>query len=93
MGFFGLTAPMEKGKAPQPRWLGVVDIDEAHEEVADILEVWRATSRWGEAAPFSGGVWDAWPQRLAQGLAFLRGELQAVVAYLRHEEANRGSLT
>lgn len=72
--------------APQFRWEAVVDIDEAHEAVADVLEVWRATSRWGEAQPFTGGVWDAWPQRLAQGLAFLRGEMQAVVAYLRHEE-------
>lgn len=88
MGFFGLTVTQGKDGKPrlEPRWTHVVDIDEAHEAVADILEVWRATSRWGEAPPFSGGVWDAWPQRLSQGLAFLRGEMQAVLAYLRHEE-------
>jgi hypothetical protein len=68
-----------------------VDIDEAHAEVGDILDAWRATTRWGDAPPFSGGVWD-WPHRLTQGLVFLKHEMQAVTAYLKHqEEAARGS--
>lgn len=97
MGFFGFTTQPPKDGKPvpaQPRHRGVVDIDEAHEAVRDVLEVWRATSSWGEAPPFSGGVWDAWPQRVSQGLAFLRNEMKAVVAYLQEQskpkEASRG---
>lgn len=95
MGFFGYNV-QAKGP-PQPRWKGtreeprraVVDIDEAHEAVRDILKVWRSTSSWPDAPPFSGGVWDSWPQRMAQGLSFLRNEMKAVSAYLQ-EEASRG---
>lgn len=89
MGFFGLTtqAP-KKGQttrpAAQPRFTAIVDIDEAHTEVADVLQAWRSTSAWPDAQPFTGGVWD-WPQRVAQGLAFLKSESAAVVAYLREE--------
>lgn len=86
MGFFGFTTqPMKDGKPQpaQPRHRGAVDIDEAYREVGDVLSVWRATSAWSDAAPFSGGVWDAWPQRIAQGLAFLKAEARAVQAYLQ----------
>jgi hypothetical protein len=88
MMFFGLT-PKHKS-SPQPRWRGVVDIDEAHREVSDVLAVWREVARWPDAAPFAGGVWDDWPRRLAQGIAFLRGESAAVVAYLTSLEESRG---
>lgn len=84
MGFFGLTTG-SKG-SPQPRWKATVDIDEAHLEVRDILEVWRTTSLWPDAPAFSGGVWDSWPKRLAEGLAFLKAEAAVVMAYLRYEE-------
>ena len=91
MGFFGFTTqPFKDGKPQpaQPRWRGKVDIDEAYEAVRDVLEVWRSVMQWPEAAPFSGGVWDSWPQRLAQGVAFLRMESKAVQAYLA--EVTRG---
>lgn len=90
LGRFGFTVqPKKDGRpvAPQYRHKGVVDIDEAHAEVGDILAVWRATSSWPDAPPFTGGVWDAWPARVAAGLAFLRSEVGAVTAYLRHLEA------
>lgn len=91
MGQFGFTPPhmLKKGEAKQPaqfRWKGVVDVNEARESVADVLAVWREVSRWPDAPPFAGGVFDDWPRRLAQGIAFLRGESAAVVAYLRHLE-------
>lgn len=90
MGQFGFTAPRpakkgEARQAPQYRWKGVVDIDEAHHEVADVLAVWRDVSLWADAPPFAGGVED-WPRRLSQGIAFLKAESAAVVAYLRHLE-------
>lgn len=89
-GFFGFTVRRDaKGKPTglDPRHRGVIDIDEAHREVADVLAVWRSVSLWGDAPPFTGGVWDAWPKRLAEGVAFLRSEARAVMAYLQHEEA------
>lgn len=64
----------------------MVSIDEAHAEVADIVAVWREVARWGDVAPFSGGVFDSWPRRISQGLAFLKGESAAVQAYLQHLE-------
>jgi hypothetical protein len=89
MGFFGLTPQWRDGKpaAPQPRHLALVDIDEAHAKVADIVAVWRSTSQWVDAPPFSGGVWDSWPKRIADGLAFMRSEAAVVKAYLRQEAA------
>jgi hypothetical protein len=53
--------------------------------VADIVAVWRSTSQWVDAPPFSGGVWDSWPKRIADGLAFMRSEAAVVKAYLRQE--------
>lgn len=91
MGFFGFTTqPLKDGKPQpaQPRHRGRVDVDEAYAVVKDILEVWRAVASWEAAQPFSGGVWDSWPQRQAQGLAFLRVESKAVQAYLA--EVSRG---
>ena len=86
IGYFGWTLSTKKGQSPQYRWKGVVDLDTAREEVADVLAVWREVSRWPEAPPFTGGVFDEWPRRLAQGVSFLRSESAAVVAYLRHME-------
>lgn len=88
MGFFGLTPEWDdkgKPKPPQPRHRGVVDIDEAHRAVGDVLAVWRTASLWPDAPPFAGGVWDSWPKRLAEGLAFLKAESAVVQAYLRQE--------
>lgn len=90
-GFFGWTV---QAPSPQPRWASVVDIADACEAVADILEAFWSTVRWPNAPPFSGGVLDAWPHRMAEGLALAREEWAAVTAYARHEaqakEARRG---
>ena len=88
-GFFGWDVPTRKGVAPQPRVFGRVDIDEAMAAVGDIIEAWRRCVAWPEAAPFSGGVLDSWPARMADGLAVCRAEFEAVMAYHRHEEARR----
>lgn len=86
MGFFGFTL---KGKRVEPRHRGVVSIDAAYTAVGDVLAVWRDVSSWPDAPPFSGGVWDAWPRRLAQGIALLKAETQAITMYLQHQEAAR----
>lgn len=65
------------------RWQAVVDLNEAAEAVADILEAWRVMLAWPDAAPFSGGVLDAWPQRLTEGLGEARREWAAVLEYQR----------
>ena len=81
-GFYGWTVG---GTTPQPRWAGRVDVGTACARVADVLEVWWAVMRWPEAPPYSGGVMDAWPNRMAEALAVAKAEWQAVTAYLRHE--------
>ncbi len=86
---FGFDPPSKKGQTPQYRWKGIVDVDEARTAVADVLAVWREVSLWPDSPPFTGGVFDDWPRRLSQGVAFLRAESSAVIAYLRHLEAPR----
>jgi hypothetical protein len=63
-----------------------VDLDAAHREVADVLDVWREVSLWPDSPPFTGGVFDAWPRRIARGIALLRSESHAVLSYLTHLE-------
>jgi len=66
--------------------------------VADVLARWWAVLQWPSAPPFSGGVLDAWPARLAEGLVICRQEWAAVQEVLAQEareaqaakEANRG---
>ena len=83
-GFFGLDTG--NAGASVPRYTSRVDITQALAEVDDVLEVWAATATWGEAAPpFSGGVWDSWPARMAQGLAVCRAEMNAVRELLLKE--------
>ncbi len=86
-GFFGWSPPCRKGEAPQPRFSAVVDIDEALAAVGDIINAWRQCLAWPDAPPFSGGILDAWPARMAEGLAECRGEFEAVMAYRRSMEA------
>lgn len=86
---------MQGEKKPlRPRWKSVVDVETAYAAVGDVLDVWREVARWPDAAPFSGGVWDEWPRRVAAGVAFLRGESEAVKEFLLHEakkkEVKRG---
>ena len=73
-------------KGPQFRWTGKVDLAQAHAAVEDILTVWASVSQWPNAPPFAGGVFDDWPRRLSQGIAFLKAESAVIVAYLRHLE-------
>lgn len=83
--------PVPPRVPPQPRHTEKVDIDEAFAAAGDILEVFSRCLQWPTAQPFSGGVWDAWPARLTEGLAFCRGEWTAVGAFLKHEaEVSRG---
>jgi hypothetical protein len=85
IGFFGWNVD------GQFRWRGVVDLDAAHAAVGDVLERWWAVLQWPDAQPFSGGVLDAWPQRLSEGLALCRVEWRAIQDFVRTEkEARRG---
>lgn len=90
VGFFGFN-PGSSTSPPQYRWKGRLDIDVAREKVADILERWWAVSAWPEAAPFSGGILDAWPSRLADGLAICRSEWAAIQLFLRWEKESERS--
>lgn len=85
-GFFGWTV---QRPSPQPRHLATVDVAEACERASDVLEAFWATLRWPNAPPFSGGVLDAWPARMADGLAVARDEWAAVQAYAQHEAQAR----
>lgn len=89
MGFFGFTVQTSAQGKPSvsPRWKGAPDIDEAHLAVADVMAAWRAWREWPDSAPFTGGAFDSWPKRLAEGLAFLRAEAKVLAEYLRYEEA------
>lgn len=76
-----------KRQAPTARHKGVVDVQEALEASRDVLAVWREAAQWPDVPPLSGGVWDAWPARLAQGLAVCRREAAAVTAILTEESS------
>lgn len=84
-GLFGVTA----GSPPQPRWRGRVDLDEAGRAVGDILERWWACLSWPAVPPYSGGVLDAWPARMAEGLSLCRQEWAAVQAAVTMEAEER----
>lgn len=84
-GFFGFTL-QARGKtleAVPGRWEVKVDLHEAMAEVGDIFEAWLASRAWPNVPPFSGGMLDAWPNRLREGLAVCREEWAAVMAYVR----------
>lgn len=96
MGWFGWTAAFEA--PPQLRWEARVDLGVALPAVRDVLQRWWTVLQWPSAPPFSGGVLDAWPARIADGLVICRQEWAAVQAVLTQEakeaqatkEANRG---
>ncbi len=88
MGFFGWTPD---GAGPlQMRWQARVDLERARRQVADITQRWWAMMAW-DAPPFSGGVLDAWPARLADGLAVCKSEWAAIQAALK-AEAEQGKV-
>jgi hypothetical protein len=64
-----------------------VDIDEALDDptvVAVLARWWEA--RLHEAPPFSGGVLDAWPALMVDGLAVCRAEERAIDAFTDWKE-------
>ena len=62
-----------------------MDINEALEAGRDILDRWVAWMEWPDSPPFSGGMLDSWPARLADGLALCRREWAAIQAFLKEE--------
>lgn len=82
-GFFGFEV---RAGSASPRWSARdIDFDEVQREVGDVLDAWVGSMKWPNVPPFSGGVLDAWPARLADGLAFAREEWALVRAYVLNE--------
>lgn len=54
----------------------------ATQDIRNAFWRWQA---FPEAQPFSGGVLDAWPQRMAEALAFAKREWAVVVAYVTEQ--------
>lgn len=91
-GYFGWTPSLEG--PPQFRHRARVDLDAAKSAVGDILGRFWTVLDWPSAPPFSGGVLDAWPSRLADGLAVCRKEWAAIQWMLQseaEEKAKKGS--
>lgn len=90
---FGWVPPRKRGEEPQPRWEARVDIEAALADlqVTAVLDVW-SSARMHEAPAYSGGVVDAWPAVMVDGLGICRTEEQAIDLFTRwHEqEASRG---
>ena len=86
-GFFGFTLTRT---GPQPRWRHKVEVEQALQAAPDIREAFFAWLSWPEAQPFSGGLLDAWPARMARGLGFCRREWAAVKAFLESEGKEKG---
>lgn len=84
--------PKRKGESEQPRWTKrVIDIQEALEnwEVKAVLERWFS-ARLHEAPAYSGGVLDAWPAVMVEGLSICRDEEQRIDSWRRHQENSHG---
>lgn len=65
-----------------------VDIQQALDESADVIDVFLAVYEWPEASPFAGGVWTDWPRKHTQGLSICRAEMAAVRALHLKENSN-----
>lgn len=86
-GGFGFSPPGKEQNAWQfGRW-GVVDIEEALRETADLRAAFWRWMQWPDAPPYAGGVLTDWPARESSALAFARREWAAVLAYLKSMEA------
>lgn len=78
---------------PQPRWMEVVDLEEAREVAAVELSYFRACEAHPGVPPFSGGLLDAWPSAMVDALMVLRREAEAIEALDRQSqrrEVDRG---
>ncbi len=62
-----------------------MNLDAALSSSGDILTRWWAMLSWPGVPPYSGGVLDSWPSRVAEGLALCRVEWQAVQAAVSAE--------
>jgi hypothetical protein len=71
------------------RWRGRVDLDEGAQRIGDVLSRWWVMMQWPDAQPYSGGVLDAWPARIADGLVICRNEWAAVRAAVEDEAQPR----
>ena len=67
------------------RWRARVDLDDAREAVQDVLARWWTVLQWPDAQPYSGGVLDAWPARISDGLVICRQEWAAVMEMVKEE--------
>ena len=86
MGFFGWT---QTATSPQMRWMAKVNLDAALSSSADVLSRWWTMVQWPDAQPYSGGVLDSWPSRIAEGLALCRTEWRAVQAAVEEERKEK----
>jgi len=92
-GYLGWSPPKKGQPGEQPRWLrAFVDIEEifAEPQTSAVLEAWHTAKLWSPAPPFSGGVLDAWPAVMVDGLAICRDEARAIAEYLHWKEAGDG---
>ena len=87
-GTIGWNPPKRQGEEPQSRMRATVDIDEALTDAKTlaVLDVWWDV-RAHEAPAFSGGVRDAWPALMVEGLAVCKAESMAIGDFTRWEAA------
>lgn len=77
-------------KAAQPLHKGRIDLDGAMETFAWMLDLFELSERCAPAPLYTGGLYDAWPNMVAEGLGICREELAAVKLYERGEELANG---
>lgn len=63
-----------------------MNINAAKRETAELVDLWLSARQHPDSPPFSGGVLDSWPDRLAQAIAVMNIEDDAVRALLQYEE-------
>lgn len=86
MGFFGWT----HGAPPQPRWMEVLDVEQARRDVAGLMGLWRTAKALPQVSPFTGGLLDGWPAVVVDAFAVLTLEEAAVEATWQRKEASHG---
>lgn len=73
----------------QPKYRGIIDIDEAVRESSRVMEFWRL-SRMNRSVPlFSGGLFDSWPAYVVDGLAIANAEFDCISEVVRGESSLR----